>query len=498
MQVGAPARKSLLAYREANGLTRPLEDKMPHEVLEKFKRSVLVYYDGNCAQLLRNLELLPVPAQIHFAQYLQGGFDKQYPDHLPPRADFGTPDEFRRFFDRAHALGHLLVPYTNPTWWCDGPKGPTFERFGEAPLLKTLDGKVSFERYARNYGFTVCHWHPAVQAANRRTREQFRDRYPVDILFEDQCGARGWRFDTNPASPSPAAYWEGLLSMVDEDCRRVPLSTEAGCDRVINAESQLCGMSFDLMMSEVRPLLKYRYDPARWEIFPLAQYLAHDKLAMIHHDLAQSVTTRERLSWTLGLGYAMSYRLHALSLGDPAVRQWLLWLDRLQKSVCVRYIGRPLDEFTHQWKSSATYENGVIRARYGDLRVVANLDSRPRQEGGRQLAGYGFLASGPGLMAADLRTLAGHDFGEEGVSFVTEGDARRTDVWVYARAAEEVAVLLPVATARPIKLVFDGGAEVHTATEGEAHRFRLPGRSAAGEPPATPVRYLWHAVTTGN
>ena len=105
---------------------RRLEDKMPAETLAKFKASVMLYYAGNCREKIEHLKLLPVPTQIHFADYLHGGFDKQYPDHLPPRADFGTSQEFRDFIDKAHALGHLVMPYTNPTWWCDGPKGPTF------------------------------------------------------------------------------------------------------------------------------------------------------------------------------------------------------------------------------------------------------------------------------------------------------------------------------------------------------------------------------------
>ena len=133
----------------------------------------------------------------------------------------------------------MVMPYTNPTWWCDGPKGPTFERYGEAPLLKNLQGKPTFERYDRNTGFTVCHWHPAVREANAKTLRQFREDYPVDVLFQDQCGARGWQYDTNPASPTPCAYSEGLLSMIDEDSRSVPLSTECGWDRVVNAESQI-------------------------------------------------------------------------------------------------------------------------------------------------------------------------------------------------------------------------------------------------------------------
>ena len=499
LKVGDSPRASIAAYAEANGIVRRLEDKMSREVFEKFKRSVLVYYGGPCRELFENLALLPIPTQIHTADYLYGGFDKQYPDHLPPQSDFGSPEEFRRFIDRAHVLGHLVIPYTNPTWWCDKPKGPTFERFGEAPLLKTLDGKVSPERYAQNTGFTVCHWHPAVQEANRRTVRQFCEDYPVDILFQDQCGARGWRYDVNPASPTPWAYAEGLLSMIDEDCRQVPLSTESGWDRVVNAESQLCGMTFEIMPSDGRPLLKNRFDPVTWEIFPLAQYLAHDKTAMIHHDLGQFVDNQERLAWTLGLGYAMSYRVHAPALRDIAVRQWLLWLDRLQKSVCARYFAKPLDEFSHRWATnSSTHENGILRARYGDLRVTANLNSQPSREDNRELAGYGFQVSAPGLVAAHLNTLAGHRFGKNGVSFVAEKTAQRAEIWIYARPNEDVAVLLPTPASGPHKFLFDGGYEIQGTVQDDVHLVRLPSRLPTDEKPNIDIRYLWHAVTIRN
>ena len=71
-----------------------------------------------------------------------------------------------------------------------------------------------------------------MRAANRRTVRQFTQELPVDLLFQDQCGARRWSPDFNPASPTPTAYIEGLLSMVEEDSRDVPLATEDGWDRV--------------------------------------------------------------------------------------------------------------------------------------------------------------------------------------------------------------------------------------------------------------------------
>jgi len=288
LALGHTAPDALGAYCQDNRFTRRLEEKMSAPVLGKFKRSVLVYYDGNCTNKLAYLNQLPSPALVHFADYLvhfadylMGGFDKQYPDHLPPNPAFGTPADFSLFFQRCAQLGLLIMPYTNPTWWCDHPRGPTFLREGVAPLLTRLDGSLSYEIYGVNDGYTVCHWHPAVQAANAVTLQQFTTNYPVDLLFEDQCGARTWQYDTNPASPTPYAYADGLVSMVAADSATKPLSTENGWDRIVNYESQLCGITWAIVPTEDAPswvtFLKDRFSPETWDLFLLAQYIPHDK-----------------------------------------------------------------------------------------------------------------------------------------------------------------------------------------------------------------------------
>ncbi len=488
--VGHAAPEDLRAYCEANEIKRRLEDKISPEVLAKLKRSVLVYYGGNCQDKIAHLGELPVPTLIHFADYLKGNFDKQYPDHLPPNPGFGTPEQFRAFFDRAHELGHLVMPYTNPTWWCDHPKGPTFEQAGDAPLLKNLDGNPSYERYSANDGWTICFWHPAVQAANRKTVREFTDEYPVDVLFQDQCGARGWLYDTNPASPTPYAYSAGLISMVAEDSQTKPLSTESGWDRVVNYESQLCGMTWAIVPTEGGPgwrtLMKYDTPPETWEVYPLAEYIAHDKTMMLHHDLGQFVTNREVLAWTLGLGFSLSYTTSAAALSQDAPREWLRWLDRLQKSVCARYIGEPLTAFEHDRGPKPTVDDdGVIRATYGPVKLVANLGPNPRTEGGRELPGYGFTATAPGLIAANVRAPGGAASGDAGASFVVEGDAKKADVWVYGPSGQEVAVELPQGMAGEVSVAFDAAKATVAARDGRA-TFRLPDRpgQVRVEPPA--------------
>jgi len=459
LDFGTGAQAAIERYCQANGITRRLTEKMTPELYERFRQSVLIYYGGSAKEKLEFLDQLPRPALVHFADYVKGGFDKEYPDHLPPNPSFGTAEELQEVFDRAHALGHLVMPYTNPTWWCDHPRGPTFERDGEAPLLHQLDGKLSYERYGANDGYTVCHWDAAVQAANRETRRQFTEDYPVDVLFEDQCGARSWRYDTNPASPTPYAYVDGLVSMVNEDSRSVPLSTEAGWDRVAQYESQLCGMSWGLVPTEGGPdwiqLMKYQVPPDTWEVFPLAQYVAHDKAAMIYHDLGQFVTNRETLTWTLALGFCMSGRVSAAGLASEPTRQWLSWLDRVQKSICARYVGEPVSAFTHdRGPAPAVEDDGAIDATYGDVRIRANLGPAARDVAGVRLPPLGFEASGPGLRAGELPA----DAGANPVGYVAELGPEGGDVWLRAPGQARADIPVPPEASGRYRVKLDGAA----------------------------------------
>ncbi len=468
--LGLNAPDALASYCRANQYSRRLQDKMSPAVFDKFKKSVLVYYQGNCAEKLAYLDQLPSPALVHFADYLMGGFDKQYPDHLPPNLTFGSSADFASFIQRCGQLGLLVMPYTNPTWWCDHPRGPTFLREGEAPLLKNLDGSLSYELYGANDGYTVCHWHPAVQAANRLTLRQFTEVYPADLVFEDQCGARAWLYDLNPASPTPFAYSDGLVSMVAEDSQTKPLSTENGWDRIVNYESQLCGMTWAIVPTENAPdwrtFLNDRFPPETWDIFPLAQYIAHDKTSMIHHDLGQFVTDDEVLSWTLGLGYSLSYSLAATDLTQRSKREWLLWLDRLQKSVCAQYVGQPVVDFSQDRGTNlATDPNGVLRATYGPVHLVANLTSSSQSVEGFDLAPFGFCATAPGLIAARLNTLAGSGPGQNTVSFVIEDNPHDGQIWVYSPGEQSVSIQLPRNLDGAASVRWDSGASNSTAVQ---------------------------------
>ena len=204
MVLGRPHRDVLQEYASRNDFTRGLEEKASSEVVEKLKRFILLKVStGNLKNSARIAEQLPFPVLFHVADYLHGGFDKQYPDHLPPRTEVGTPEDLARLIQACRDKGHLFMPYTNPTWWCVNPKGPTFEQQGDAALSRDFDGSIYPEQYGLPtvQGYTICAWHPAVRAANDVIREQFTREYPVDVLFQDQVGARRSRWDTNRPRP---------------------------------------------------------------------------------------------------------------------------------------------------------------------------------------------------------------------------------------------------------------------------------------------------------
>lgn len=398
MVLGQPHREVLRTYAQRNRFTRGLTDKASSDVVERLKRSILLKVNATSLKEQAQIaEGLPFPVLFHTADYLRGGFDKQYPDHLPPNPAKGTPEDLAALVKACRAKGHLFMPYTNPTWWCTNPKGPTFEKQGEAPLSRDFDGKIYPESYGLTtiQGYTICAWHPAVRAANDVTREQFTRDYPVDVLFQDQVGARGHRWDTNPAAPHAGAYLEGIHRIAHADSAVVPLGTEDGHDRLINWETMFCGLSQPWLPNRPsgnRVLYEDLWAEGAWRIEPMALLLAHDKVLFYHHDLGGFIRNRLDLSVTLAMGYGLSWWTHSAT-PTAKERDWIERLCRVQAAVGPRCAGRPLDDFEY-------LAPRVLRSRFGDLEIVANLGREPwTVDAATVIAPEGFLARSPDLEA---------------------------------------------------------------------------------------------------
>ncbi len=465
---GPTVEAALSRYADMLGLDRKLAAKLPAKTLTKLGKAVLVRLGGGTAgEQIAALDLLPSGSLVHFTEYLRGGFDKQYPDHLPPRAAWGTMADLERFYRRGHELGHLMMPYTNTSWWCIGPKGPTFEREGEAPLARRRDGSLIKERYAFNEGYRVCFWHPAVRAADRRVCREMTQDLPSDLLFQDQVGARGWSWDYNPAAPNPTAWISGLPAMAAEDAARVPLATENGYDRVAQFESMLCGMAWGIVPSggrqENRRNIR-RFADGDWSVFPILGFLAHDKAVFTLHDLGHFVLTPEQLAWTVGLGFSMSYRCSGGSLEAPANRRWLFWLDAVQKSACAAYTGKRLEAFeTVRNPAGKQRMPAILISRYeGGVRVAANtgtaalrlsdVSTTVQAAGlspapGIELPGPGFLAEGPGFRAGVVRRSRSDDRATYGYAVRATGPGGFEATLLAPEAAD---VVLPLPGGEPL------------------------------------------------
>jgi len=488
MLVGVPLEEGIDKAVAANGVSRKLVDKYSPEVYEKLKNSVLVAYEGPAKDQIDSLDLLPSPSLIHFANYMKYGFDRGLPEHLPPNAGYGTEADFRRFYDEAHKRGLLMMPYANPTWWNTNPRSETFLKAGEDPLLKQLDGKIRSESYGGpDQGFSITMWHPAVRAANEVTLQQFTKDYPTDILFYDQVGGGGRNtvYDINPASPTPYANSEGLISLSQEHSATVPLSVECGWLGLSDHLVQFCGVATGLfpstMWGEAVSYMKNAYDPATWEMYPLVQRMTQDKVQSINHDLAQFVRNQRELTWTLSLGYGLSFSISPTILKCvEGSREWLYWLDRVQKSVVSKYIGEKVGSFQHeQSKTPGDKDEGIVRAVYGPVNLFANLEPRGVETDGVTVAPHGFLATAPGMVAGRLQSLGGTDFGTDGISFVAESREGKPEVWVYAAPETEAAVLLPkdLNLTGAVNLAFDGHSVAGKVSDGVL-RFTLPSRDA--------------------
>lgn len=152
--------------------------------------------------------------------------------------------------------------------------------------------------------------------------------------------------------------------------------------------------------------------------------------------------------------------------------------DRVQKSVCSRYVGQPLTAFTHdRGPQPTTEDDGVIQARYGEVALVANLGAAARTVEGAELAAYGFRATAPGLVAGNLAQLGGASDDDEGFCFVSEARGSQAEVWVYAPARQQAAVELPAGVKGTVRVTFDGQKPLTAQVSKSVLKLPLPDRT---------------------
>jgi hypothetical protein len=342
---------------------------------------------GDYATLIREL---PVPSVLHWVGYGARGFDEDYPDFLPPHPAHGTTEEFAALFHQARAMGHVNMPYTNPTWWDD--EGPTLRSLpGSLSVadISVLDdsGAARYETFGPKGGFAVSPWHPFVrQRADESVVEMTRD-VPSDLLFQDQIGARPWIFDANPASPSPVAYIEGWVDHVARQ-GSVLLGTEQGFDALLPHEVAFFGS----VPGEDDAWSDERFGPGNWEPWPFVPVVAGDKVLLYPHNMGANPPVDSTFRLNLAFGQMMMHTLHNPAadifqpgqgggLDDEAFRI----VSTLQRRVIARLVTEGIDEFA--WIAPK-----VSRTRFGPVEVIVNFDLRSSFDaGGAEVLPGGFI-----------------------------------------------------------------------------------------------------------
>ena len=215
--------------------------------------------------------------------------------------------------------------------------------------------------------------------------EQWREDVPADCVFLDQIGARPWRYDFNPAEPSPLAYYDGWIANFAPYADRC-LMAEDGWDRLAATFAGFHGSALSVQLERQQP--DEIYGAGNWRPYPLALWLFHDKVLTYQHDLYDGTmtTSAQVLTWNMAFGNVLSYAWNnwAGSLDSP----WLTLVSSFQKTLGPLYAGQP---FT-SWRDLA---DGITESAFGSFVVTANWTDSPYQG----IAAHGFAARAPGIVA---------------------------------------------------------------------------------------------------
>jgi hypothetical protein len=392
LRVGGSVEQSILAYRSENGIEDypSLADKLGAR-LDALSRAPLIKADlwkglPRFSEWSPFLRRLPSPALLHPVAFQSRGHDEDYPDFLPPDPVWGTSADFDFALDTARSLGQLVMPYLNVSWW--DTQAPSVRAL-PPPLtasdisMQTPAGAPVTEQFGPKDGYIVSPFAPFVRSRVQRLMEEWRTDMPAECLFFDQIGARPWRRDFNPASPSPLAYQDGWLEAFAPYRDRC-LMTEDGWDRL--ADSFVGFHGGFLQMERQFKWPDVHWGPGGWELYPLALWLLHDKVLLYQHDLYDEVMTDdpEVLTFNLAFGLVASYSWdgEARTLDS----RWLGIVGDVQRALGPHYAGRPL-------KAYRRLDAEVTETEFEDFSVVANWSrTTPYELDGYRIAPLGFLA----------------------------------------------------------------------------------------------------------
>ncbi len=390
IRVGGTIEDSLLAYRDDNDIDDypSLADKLGAR-LDTLARAPLIKADlwkglPEFRDWAPALAQLPRPALVHPVAFQGGGFDESYPDFLPPDPRWGETQDLNNMVASSHVLGDLVMPYLNASWWDTQSSSvhslpPPMEPKDVAVFAR--NGTPATESFGDKDGYIVSPAVPAVRSRINRLFDEWRTDAPVDCLFFDQLGARPWRRDFNPASPTPLAYYDGWLSLFAPYANRCVMA-EDGWDRLAASFSGFHGGV--MLMAREFDWPGAHWGDGNWEPYPIADFLFHDKVLMYQHDLYEDTMTDDPavLTFNLAFGLVQSYSWE----GDSLSSSWLGLAGSIQRTLGPLYAGRKLLDYRD------VADNITKSVFEGGLTVTANWSGSAATVDGRTIAPHGFVA----------------------------------------------------------------------------------------------------------
>ncbi len=393
--IGSTLQGAMAAYWSRSGFDSmpTLVDKLDASLFDALSKAVLLKRDflqgsWTFATFQNFLTNLPPNNLLHLVSFWPNGFDEYYPDYLPPSSTLGTLAELQSLVAYARAMGHLVMPYTNPTWWDD--QLPTLAALGTGIAARDPGGSPIYEYYGSHGGYVVSPYDSDVVNRQDQTRDEFTTTVPCDFLFEDQLGARGPMYDEHPDAPDPMHYNQGIINVAARSAMWLPTMTGGGFDRLAWTETGFCNSH----------TINWHWWPSgTYTTFPMAPLWAHENLYFSVHNLAGTTMTNDlsALTYQVSIGYSLSYDLSSL---DPS---WLRVIDCFQKHFVSPLFGQAMlsfEELATTGRTSTTFADGTI--------VRANLTESAMAVGDHVVVPGGFVAENDGdVLAAVVSTLYG-------------------------------------------------------------------------------------------
>lgn len=428
-------------YKVDNELDKSptLREKLGDELFEKFANAPMLKFDvyGGAMGYVETadfLETVPAPSIVHLSSYMPGGHDQSYPDYFPPNPDGGSPEDFRELIDKALELGHLVVPYTNSTWWTSNT---TIVKERAADIaVRTEEGRLMTETYG-THGYTISPYSSVARERLEQTIREFTEDYPAHALFDDQIGARPWVWDFHPETPTPISYPQGQLERAKWYLQEkgMPVITEGGWDRLAidlvgfsgasevvsvltpenTAYNYIEGAEYDLSVYK-----DWGYN--RVQVFPMLPYLVHEHVLLYGQDLGSTTTSKRTLGWWLAMGHSMINQIVKYSQQFWQVEQRWIWDVNIpiQRAVVSRYTGKKMTGFEYMTDT-------VTETRFEDMSIVVSHGKDRYRLDDSVIAPWGFYARTDDgtLIAGVFEELDGFKLaGEAFLIIEKEGDNR--------------------------------------------------------------------------